>query len=68
MNNILKETPDYQLILGNSQDSDNLCYKIVNKKTGVVEIETYLLPQAIKQLPELQAALDAINAPEFLQA
>ena len=68
MNNIFKETSDYKMILGNSQDSNNLCYQIINKKTKVVEIETYLLPQAIKQLPELQAALDAISAPGFLQA
>ena len=68
MNEVFKETPDYEMIIGNSQDSNNLCYQIVNKKTGVVEIETYLLPQAIKQLPELQAALDAITAPGFLQA
>jgi hypothetical protein len=63
-----RETQNYALSLGTSQDSGNACYQITNKDTGVVEIETYLLPQAIKQLPELQAALDAITAPGFMEA
>lgn len=63
-----KETKDYVLDLGLSQESGNKCYQITNKSTGVVEIETYLLPQAIKQLPELQGALDTVFAAEFLSA
>jgi hypothetical protein len=63
-----RETQDYVLMLGVSQDSGNTCYQIVNRITNVVEIETYLLPQALKQLPELQAALDAISNPSYLKA
>lgn len=63
-----RKTNNYHLILGNSQDTGNPCYQIININTSVVEIETYLLPQAIKQLPELQAALDAITAEGFFSA
>ena len=65
---IIKETKNYELNLGSSSESSNLCYRIKNKSYGVVEIETYLLPQALKHINELQAALDAISDPTFFKA
>jgi hypothetical protein len=68
MNSILKETQDYILVVGNTVTKENLSYQIVNKKHKVIEIETFLLPQALKHIQELQAALDAISSPEFFKA
>jgi hypothetical protein len=69
MNEIIKETKDYELFISTSlSNSKHLCYQIYNKITDVVEIETTLLPQALKQLPELQAALDSIRSPGLFTA
>ena len=57
MNNPLKETDNYFLTVGKKEDT--YIYQIINKKHNVIEIETFLLPQAIKQIYELEAALNA---------
>ena len=55
----IKETKNYSLQVGPSiEGNNNNCYKIINSDYNVVEIETYLLPQALKYLVELQASLD----------
>ena len=64
----IKETPNYKLKVGTSSESGNPCYKIINKVHDVIEIETYLLPQALKHIDDLQSALDAISDPMFFKA
>jgi len=60
MTQIIKQTPNYDLIVGySSTSSEQLCYKVKNRKYGVIEIETFLLPQAIKYLDDLEASLAA---------
>ena len=63
MNPIIKETQDYTLTVGteisSSQPYPLKAYHITNKDHGVIEIQTFLLPQALKHMEELQAALDA---------
>jgi hypothetical protein len=57
---IIKETKNYTLTIGKPSGSDaNAAYLITNKKYGVVEVESYLLPQAIKHMGDLEAALQA---------
>lgn len=57
---IIKQTPNYSLIIGLSTETNNRCYQIINRLYEVIEIETYLLPQALKYLLDLQAGLDAL--------
>jgi len=64
----IKETPNYKLNVGTSSESGNPCYKIINKEYEVIEIETYLLPQALKHIDDLQSALDSFNDPTFFKA
>lgn len=59
MTEIIKQTPDYKVTVGASTESGNNTYQIINKKWGVIEHESYFLPQALKYCSELQAALDA---------
>ena len=53
---------DYELVLGSSTEDGNLCYLLVNLETGVIEVETRILPQAYKYLEDLSAGLDAMKA------
>jgi hypothetical protein len=66
MSNI-KETPNYKTVIGHDPKG-NACYCVVNKLYDVIEIQTFLLPQAIKQMYELQSALDAITSDGFFSA
>ena len=59
MNPIIKETQDYTLTVGHTKPTGVLAYQVINKSYEVVEIESFLLPQALKHMEELQAALDA---------
>lgn len=58
---MIKETKDYILVVGDSVEDKSLCYKIINKETGVTEVETSILPQGYKYLMDLQAGLDAVK-------
>ena len=58
-NNVLKETEDYMLVVGESPDKDyDKCYLVINKKTDVTEVDTRLLPQAYAFVEQLQANID----------
>ena len=60
MTQIIKQTPNYTLLVEDTNTIPHVpCYKIKNRKYGVVEIETFLLPQAIKYLDDLEASLAA---------
>jgi len=61
---MIKETIDYSLEVNESNIEKVLCYQVVNKNTGVVEVETSILPQAIKFLSDLQEGLDIISKSE----
>ncbi len=50
----------YNLVVGASEIDGKSCYQIINKKYGVVEIETKLFPQAIKFMGEISAGLQAV--------
>jgi hypothetical protein len=54
----IKETKDYSVQVGNLKDKTGFSYQIINKKYGVIEIETQILPQALKHIDDLQEALD----------
>ena len=68
INQIIKQTQNYILKTSLSSESGNKCYTIVNKEYEVKEIETYLLPQAIKHIDDLQSALDSFSDPTFFKA
>ena len=59
MDSIFK-TQNYKVVLGSHTSCENPCYQIHNIQYGVIEYETFLLPQAIKYCSDLQAGLDAI--------
>jgi hypothetical protein len=53
----IRETDNYKLIVGTSVESGNPCYQVVHKNYGVVEIETYILPQAYQYIKDLEGEL-----------
>jgi len=55
---ILYSMGDYELVIGKLED-ESRGYKLLNKVTKVVEVETKILPQAFKYLEDLSAGLDA---------
>ncbi len=56
----ISELADYKLVVDDSIEREgSRAYQIVNKQYGVVETETFILPQAQDYLEQLQAALDA---------
>ncbi|UOF79385.1 hypothetical protein [Caudoviricetes sp.] len=64
-NNLIKETENYKLVVGYSTSSKPgeqplLAYLIINKKYNVVEVETFLLPQALKYLKDLDEGLNMV--------
>jgi len=59
MQPIIKETLNYILSVGEEIGTNSKCYIVTNKVYGVVEVQTFLLPQAIKHLDDLEAALQA---------
>lgn len=64
MTNIIKSTDNYSLQVGlpvNSVEQNGEVYQIINKKYGVVEVESTMLPQAIKFLHDLEAGLAAVG-------
>ena len=68
INQIIKQTQNYILKTNLSTESGNKCYIILNKEYEVIEIETYLLPQALKHIDDLQSALDSFSDPTFFKA
>lgn len=56
----IRETKDYILTAGNASDDKVLCYQIINREHGVIEVETSILPQALKYLMDLQTGLQAM--------
>jgi uncharacterized protein (UPF0128 family) len=59
----IQETPNYTLQTGKSLNEkvEGETYQIINKKYNVVEVETTMLPQAIKFLHDLEAGLAAVQ-------
>lgn len=58
---MIKETNNYTLVVASSLDgAHELCYQIINKEHGVIEVETSILPQAIKYLLDLEVSLQAM--------
>ena len=61
MNNIIiKKTQNYRIEVA-LNDVGSLCYKIINNTYNVVEIETFMLPQALKYIEDLEAGLQALK-------
>lgn len=58
---IVKESPDYIIQVGVSQEGEYRTYQLLNKQYNVIEAETQLLPQAYKYIEEIQAAVDAFR-------
>jgi hypothetical protein len=56
--NILKETKDYMLVVGNSIIDNNPIYQLINKEFGIIEIQTTIYPQALMHLSQIQGLLD----------
>lgn len=59
-NTIIKKTQNYHIEVA-LNDTGSLCYKIINNDYKVVEVETYMLPQALKYIDDLEAGLQAIK-------
>jgi hypothetical protein len=60
MSELIRELSDYKLVVDDSVERDgSKSYQVVNKVYGVVEAETFILPQAFDYLEQIQAALDA---------
>ena len=60
----ITETPDYFLTVGRASSDDTLVYQVISKKYEVVEVETSILPQALKYIGDLQMALDNTLNPQ----
>lgn len=58
---VIKETENYSLTVGKSVESGNPCYQLVHKTHGVIELETYIFPQALKYIDDLEAGLQAVT-------
>ena len=61
---IIRETENYTLSTGSPVDPKDVyreLYLVTNKKYGIVEVETTMLPSAIKYLHDLEAGLAAVN-------
>lgn len=57
---LIRDLPNYKLIVGDSVEREgSTAYQVINKEFGVVEAETFILPQAFEYLEQIQAALDA---------
>ena len=59
---IIESKGSYTLSVGVSTEDGSQCYHLTNIETGVVEVETRILPQAYKYLEDLSAGLDAMRA------
>jgi hypothetical protein len=57
----IKDTKHYMLVTGISKTDKSMCYQIFNKQYDVLEIETHILPQALKYIEDLEAGLDALT-------
>lgn len=57
MNNTIAEKGQYKLTLGTGTDQQR-CYLLVNSDTGVIEVETKILPQAYQYLNDLSSGLE----------
>lgn len=56
----IKQTDNYTLTIGYSSTIPDLkCYQIINKKYGVIEAETFVLPSALNGIDDLEAGLAA---------
>jgi len=55
---VVKELADYKVVTTEGVDGTGE-YALVNKKWGVVEASTPMLPQCLEYLEQLQAGLDA---------
>ncbi len=62
---IIKDTDNYNLIVAESMDSDQLIYQIVNKQYGVIEAEVSMLYKAHEVLAMLEMLLK--NAPNLTE-
>ncbi len=54
-------TDDYDLVVGITEE-DKYAYQLVNRETGVMEYEDYLLPRAVDYMIEVQSRLEAVRA------
>jgi len=59
LSTVIAETSLYTLKSIISSESGNKAYAVINKEYGVIEIECYMLPQALKYLEEIDTALVA---------
>lgn len=57
----IKETSDYVLIIGISDNDKQKIYQIVNKEYEVIEVQTSILPQALTSLTQIQGLLNEYN-------
>ena len=66
---MIKETNDYTLAVGEAinpaSDKVTQAYQLTNKVTGLIEIETTVLPEAYMLLEQYQAELDRFASMEF---
>jgi|688.fasta_scaffold1779241_2 hypothetical protein len=67
MEQLIYRTQHYKVIVGKSVDSGNLCYQIINKEHGVIEVETYMYPQAIKYASDLEAGIASVLDKDFFK-
>ena len=52
------ENKNYKVDVGQGTDYEGVCYLISNVLTGVVEVETRLLPQALMYAKQLNEAIE----------
>ena len=56
------DTDNYSLVVGAGIDSNVDEYQVVNKLTGVIEYNDYILPRSIEALVNLQEKLDEVES------
>jgi hypothetical protein len=57
---VIRENQTYLLTTGISAKTNDLCYQVINKEHGVVELESYILPQVLKYFGDLTVGLQAV--------
>lgn len=65
MTDILKETNDYKLVVGTTAHHSDTpamqMYQVINTVTGVIELETSVLPRAMNMIDSVQRDLDNVR-------
>jgi len=64
MGDFIYESENYKVVIGNGADYEGEHYLVINKRTGVVEVESRLYPQSVAYCDQLSDSLDEMEGPD----